>query len=270
MDQIKDLLADARLPRLEARMLAERALGRTRAWMIAHDTDALTPAQRQAYEALAARRLAGEPMAYVLGEREFMGHVFAVTPAVLIPRPDTEVMVETALAFLHERAGARVVDLGTGSGAIAVSVALGAPTADVSATDLSADALAVARANAQRLGARVRFHQGSWYGALPEGERFDLILSNPPYIHRDDAHLAQGDLRFEPPGALTDHADGLSALAELAAGAPGRLAPGGAIWLEHGWDQAQAVRALLTAAGLRQVESRTDLAGIERISGGYL
>ncbi|OZI42675.1 peptide chain release factor N(5)-glutamine methyltransferase [Bordetella genomosp. 5] len=270
MAQIKDLLADPRLPRLEARMLAERALGRTRAWMIAHDTDALTAAQHEAYQALAARRIAGEPMAYVLGEREFMGHVFAVSPAVLIPRPDTELLVETALAFLRERPRARVVDLGTGSGAIAVSVALGAPEADVRATDLSADALAVAGANAARLDARVTFHQGSWYQALPADAVFDLILSNPPYIHRDDAHLTQGDLRFEPPGALTDHQDGLSALAELAHGAVARLAPGGAIWLEHGWDQAVAVRALLVQAGLRQVESRRDLGGIERISGGYL
>jgi len=270
MAQIKDLLADPRLPRLEARMLAERALGRTRAWMIAHDTDALTAVQQEAYEALAARRIAGEPMAYVLGEREFMGHVFAVSPAVLIPRPDTELLVETALAFLREHPRARVVDLGTGSGAIAVSVALGAPEADVRATDLSADALAVAGANAARLDARVTFHQGSWYQALPADAAFDLILSNPPYIHRDDAHLTEGDLRFEPPGALTDHQDGLSALAELAHGAVARLAPGGAIWLEHGWDQAVAVRALLVQAGLRQVESRRDLGGIERISGGYL
>ncbi|RIQ18705.1 peptide chain release factor N(5)-glutamine methyltransferase [Bordetella avium] len=268
--QIKDLLQDRRLPRLEARMLVEQVWRQSRAWLLAHDDDEARPDLVAAYETLAQRRLAGEPMAYVIGEREFMGHVFQVTPAVLIPRPDTETLVEAALAFLKTRPQARVLDLGTGSGAIAVSIALACPQAEVSATDLSAEALAVARGNADRLGVRLHLAQGSWFAALDADARFDLIVSNPPYIHRNDAHLAQGDLRFEPRGALTDGADGLAALAEIALEAPGRLLPGGALWMEHGWDQAAAVRALLQEAGLRDVASQPDLAGIERISGGFL
>ncbi|OZI71956.1 peptide chain release factor N(5)-glutamine methyltransferase [Bordetella genomosp. 12] len=267
---IKDLLQDSRLPRLEARMLVEQVWRRSRAWLLAHDDEPADAALAAAYEALAQRRLAGEPMAYVIGEREFMGHVFRVTPAVLIPRPDTETLVEAALAFLQGRSQARVLDLGTGSGAIAISIALACPQAQVTATDLSAQALAVARANAQGLGAALTFAQGSWFEAVAAGSQFDLIVSNPPYIHAEDAHLGQGDLRFEPRSALTDGGDGLAALAEIARHAPARLLPGGAIWMEHGWDQAPAVRALLQEAGLRDVASRQDLAGIERISGGFL
>jgi len=309
--QAHGLMAQSGLPRLEARMLLAHVLGRPQAWLLAHDTDALAPADAAAFLDLAARRLAGEPMAYLLGEREFMGHLLRVTPEVLIPRPETELLVETGLAHLrgldagmqagdaaepqegHGPAAASagpdpapvtspdptpaagpdrwaVADLGTGSGAIAVSLALACPRAAVTATDASAAALAVAAGNAQRLGARVDFRQGDWYGALPPGARYHLIVANPPYIAAGDAHLQEGDLRHEPPAALTDGADGLSALRVLAVGAPARLAPGGAVWLEHGWDQAQAVRALLAAAGLRGVASRRDLAGIERISGGYL
>lgn len=251
-------------------MLLEHVLGRPRAWLLAHDTDPIDPRAEAGYQALAARRLAGEPMAYLLGEREFMGHVFRVTPDVLIPRPDTELLAETAIAALAGRHGAAMLDLGTGSGAIAVSVALACPQADVSATDRSAEALAVAEGNARQLGARVRFLLGDWYAAVPRGERFDLIVSNPPYIDSTDPHLAQGDLRFEPRGALTDGGDGLGDLARIIAGAAPYLRPGGALWLEHGWDQAEAVRALLRAADFRNVESRPDLAGIERISGGNL
>jgi len=303
--QAHGLMAQSGLPRLEARMLLAYVLGRPQAWLLAHDTDALAPADAAAFLDLAARRLAGEPMAYLLGEREFMGHLLRVTPEVLIPRPETELLVEAGLAHLRSLGAAilpgdaaqphgagalaaaaggptpdpapaagpdrwAVADLGTGSGAIAVSLALACPRAAVTATDASAAALAVAAGNAQRLGARVDFRQGDWYGALPPGARYHLIVANPPYIAAGDAHLQEGDLRHEPPAALTDGADGLSALRVLAAGAPGRLAPGGAVWLEHGWDQAQAVRALLAAAGLRGVASRRDLAGIERISGGYL
>lgn len=268
--QIKDLLLDRRLPRLEARMLVEQVWRQTRAWLLAHDCDAAEPERVAAFEALVQRRLSGEPMAYVIGEREFMGHTFEVSPAVLIPRPDTETLVEAALELLAGRSAPHVLDMGTGSGAIAVSIALACPAAQVTATDLSAEALAVARANAARLGAAVEFAQGSWFAALAAGRQFDLIVSNPPYIHREDEHLEQGDLRFEPRGALTDGADGLAALAEIARGAPARLRPGGALWMEHGWDQAQAVRGLLQEAGLKNVASRRDLAGIERISGGFL
>jgi len=278
MTRIRDLLVASPLPRLEARMLLEHVLQRPRVWLLAHDDAALEANQVTAYAALAARRVAGEPMAYLLGTREFMGHAFHVTPEVLIPRPETEHLVEAAIAHLSACTSAHpdVADLGTGSGAIAIAVALACPHARVTASDTSAAALAVACGNARRLqegaglGAPITFHQGDWYTALPADARYDLILANPPYIARHDPHLGEGDVRFEPRAALTDGADGLAALRTLAAGAPARLKPGGAIWLEHGWDQAAGVRALLMDAGLRNVASRRDLAGIERISGGYL
>jgi len=274
--RIRDLLATNQLPRLEARMLLEHVLQRPRAWLLAHDDEVLNADQMAAYTALAARRQGGEPMAYLLGAREFMGHTFHVTPEVLIPRPETEYLVEAAIAHLSACASAHpdVADLGTGSGAIAVCVALACPSARVTASDASASALAVARSNARHLqaglGSPILFCQGDWYAALPADARYDLILANPPYIARHDPHLREGDVRFEPRAALTDEADGLAALRLLAAGAAGRLKPGGAIWLEHGWDQAAAVRALLIEAGLRDVSSRRDLADIERLSGGYL
>jgi len=267
---VRDLAAASGLPRLEARMLLEHALGVSRTWLLAHDTDPLPAGACRDFERLAGRRRAGEPMAYLVGRREFMGRDFAVTPDVLIPRPETELLVETALDLAAASPGVRILDLGTGSGAIAVSLALALPRAEIWATDASAPALEVARANAQRLGARLRLRQGDWYAALPPGLRFDLVVSNPPYIAAGDPHLEQGDLRFEPATALTDGADGLAAVRAIVADAPGRLVPGGALWLEHGWDQAEAVRACLAAAGFGGVASRRDLAGIERISGGAL
>lgn len=268
--QIKSLLLDTRLPRLEVRMLLEHVLDKPRAWLLAHDTDALAPEVAAAYEALALRRLAGEPMAYLLGHREFMGHRFRVTPDVLIPRPDTEVLVETALECIDGLTGPMVLDLGTGSGAIAVSIALARRDARVMASDVSAAALAVAAANAWELTAAVRFVEGSWYEAVPVGEGFDLIVSNPPYVASDDPHLDHGDLRFEPRGALTDGAGGLEDLARIVEGAGAHLKPGGSLWMEHGWDQAEQVRDMLRQAGFADVHSRQDLAGIERISGGRL
>ncbi|CAB3820086.1 peptide chain release factor N(5)-glutamine methyltransferase [Achromobacter denitrificans] len=268
--QLKTLLLDARLPRLEVRMLLEHVLGKPRAWLLAHDTDPLLPEVAAGYESLAQRRLSGEPMAYLLGHREFMGHRFRVTPDVLIPRPDTEVLVETALECLAGLAAPAVLDLGTGSGAIAISIALARRDARVMASDVSAAALAVAAANAWDLAASVRLVEGSWYEAVPAGEGFDLIVSNPPYVASDDPHLDQGDVRFEPRGALTDGAGGLEDLARIARGAGRHLKRGGALWMEHGWDQAEAVRDLLAQAGFDGVHSRRDLAGIERISGGRL
>ena len=270
MAAAKDILFQSGLPRLEARMLLEHVLRKPRVWILAHDTDPLPAEAVARYQALAARRAAGEPMAYLVGEREFMGHSLRVGPDVLIPRPDTELLVETALEWLRGFESLSVLDMGTGSGAIAISIALARPDVAVLATDRSMPALKVAAENALRLNARVHFAAGDWYEAVPPTHRFDLIVANPPYIAAADPHLEQGDLRFEPRGALTDGADGLAALRTIVAGAPARLNPGGAVWVEHGWDQAAAVRQLLADAGLRGVASRRDLAGIERISGGYL
>lgn len=269
---VRSLLRESPLPRLETQMLLQRALKVPRVWLIAHDTDSLDGVQVARYESLLARRLAGEPMAYLIGHREFMGYDFEVEPGVLIPRPETELLVETAIAELARRriANPRVLDLGTGSGAIAVSVALARPDAVVVATDFSAAALEVARRNAHALGAQVTFLQGSWFDAVAGQPAFDLIVSNPPYIHSGDPHLNQGDLRYEPVAALTDGEDGLGALTHIVTYATQWLAPGGALWMEHGYDQAAAVRQLLLAAGFRHVNSHTDLAGIERISGGNL
>ncbi|VCU71108.1 Release factor glutamine methyltransferase [Pigmentiphaga humi] len=266
----RELIASSGLPRPEAGLLLQRAARVSRTWLIAHDDEPLPEDAVRRFQDWAARRRAGEPVAYLLGEREFMSHAFTVTPAVLIPRPETELLVETALAHLAGRHAPRVLDLGTGSGAIAVSIALARPDAHVTATDSSAEALAVAAGNARRLGARVDFRQGSWYDALRDTPAlpFDVIVSNPPYIASGDVHLSQGDLRFEPPQALTDRADGLQALRAIASGARPHLAPGGALWMEHGWDQAEDVRDMLRTGGFQEVASRRDLAGIERISGG--
>ncbi|TCP10979.1 [protein release factor]-glutamine N5-methyltransferase [Crenobacter luteus] len=268
MTSYDDLLRDAGLPRLEARLLLETASGLTRAQLIARGDEAAPDRVVAAFQTMAGARRRGEPVAYLVGAREFFGRAFRVAPGVLIPRPETEHLVEAALARLPRERACRAVDLGTGSGIVAVTLALEAPAWTVDAADISAGALAIARDNADRLGAPVRFHRGSWYDALPAGERYDLIASNPPYIAAGDRHLEQGDLRFEPRGALTDGADGLACLRELAAGAPGRLAPGGWLIVEHGYDQAGAVRALFAAAGLARVETLVDLAGLDRITLG--
>lgn len=256
------------LPRLEAQMLLLHALGQppqARAWLLAHDDDALPADAATRLHALATRRLAGEPMAYLTGEKHFHGLRLRVDARVLDPRDDTETLVDWALALLPPDAPRRVLDLGTGSGAIALAIAHARPRARVTATDASADALAVARANAGRLGLALELRHGDWLAPLAD-ERFDLIVSNPPYIAEGDAHLPA--LAHEPRGALVSGADGLDDLRRIVATAPAHLAPGGWLLLEHGWDQAAAVRALLTDAGFTQVQSRRDLAGIERCSGG--
>lgn len=257
---------------LENRILLCHATGLSRVQLITQSDRPLTPEEAQHLDALVARRLQGEPIAYIVGRREFFGLEFQVGPAVLIPRPDTELIVELALERLPQREETppRLLDMGTGSGAIAVAVAVTRPDAAVTALDVSPDALAIAQANAAANGANVRFLHSSWFDALDAGATFDVIASNPPYIAAGDAHLAQGDLRFEPPGALTDHADGLSALRIIVAGAARHLAPGGWLLLEHGYDQAAAVRALLLAAGFAEVQSWKDLGHIERVSGGRI
>lgn len=249
---------------LENRILLCHALGLTRVGLITQAQRILSAPEAQALEALVERRLGGEPIAYIVGRREFFGLDFRVTDAVLIPRPDTELLVELALERLP--AQGRMLDMGTGSGAIAVAVAHTRPDARVSALDLSEAALEVARANAASHGAAVRFLRSDWFGGV-ENEQFDLIVSNPPYIAAADAHLAQGDLRFEPASALTDHADGLSALRTIGAGAARHLAPQGWLLMEHGYDQAAQVRALLEGHGYTEAQSWQDLGGIWRVTG---
>jgi release factor glutamine methyltransferase len=250
---------------IDLRILLCHALGISRTALITQSERALSADEAARVSALLQRRLDGEPVAYIVGRREFFGLDFETTPAVLIPRPDTELLVELALDRLPPRG--RVLDMGTGSGAIAVAIAHQRPDASVTALDVSEEALAVATRNALRNGAGVRFLHSDWFGAVA-GEQFELIVSNPPYIAAGDRHLSEGDLRFEPGGALTDFADGLSALRTIAAGAPARLAPGSWLLMEHGYDQADAVRGLLSAAGYTEVQSWRDLAGIERVSGG--
>lgn len=250
---------------VDQRILVCHALGITRTALITQSERVLSDEEAARITQLLQRRENGEPVAYIVGSREFYGLQFETTPAVLIPRPDTELLVELALERLPPRA--RVVDLGTGSGAIAVALAHTRPDASVTALDVSHEALAVAARNAQRNGAQVRFLHSDWFSAVA-GERFDLIVSNPPYIADGDRHLSEGDLRFEPSGALTDFADGLSALRKLIDGAPLHAAPPSWLLMEHGYDQAQAVRALLAEAGYSEVQSWRDLAGIERVSGG--
>jgi release factor glutamine methyltransferase len=255
------------LPALEARILIGFALQLSRIQLITQSERVLTDNEAQYIATLVCRRMAGEPIAYIVGEREFYGLPFHTTPAVLIPRPETELLVELALDRMPDKGC--LLDLGTGSGAIAVAVAHTLPNAKVTAIDASSEALAIASRNAQRHGAQVRFLQSDWYAALG-GERFDVIAANPPYIVAEDPHLSQGDLRFEPVDALTDHADGLSALRNIVADAPMHLANRGWLLMEHGYDQADAVRKLLAAAGFSNIESWSDLAGIERVSGGQL
>ena len=248
-------------------MLLERLLGKTRVWLIAHADEAAGAEAEQAFAALAGRRRQGEPIAYILGEREFYGLEFRVAPAVLIPRPETELLVELALARIPESAAVRVLDLGTGSGAIAVALAKQRPQARLTAVDVDYAALSIARANARRHRVSVRFFCGDWFGAL-SGETFDLIVSNPPYVAAEDPHLVMGDVRFEPQRALVGGADGLDCIRAIVANAGAHLRPGAWLLFEHGYDQAEACRALLEAEGYREVQSWPDLAGIPRVSGG--
>ncbi|WP_075255674.1 peptide chain release factor N(5)-glutamine methyltransferase [Herbaspirillum camelliae] len=262
------VLKTAPLDPLENRILLCHALRLTRVQLITQSERQLSAAEAETLAALLARRLRGEPIAYIVGQREFYGLDLRVSPDVLIPRPDTELLVELALERLPQ--GGSALDMGTGSGAIAVAIAHTRPDAQVTALDASPAALAIARENASTHQVRVRLLESDWYGALEEAQPFDLIVSNPPYIVAGDIHLSQGDLRFEPVDALTDHADGLSDLRTIIEGAPAHLKAGGWLLMEHGYDQAAAVRALLTGSGWREVQSWRDLAGIERVSGARL
>ncbi len=257
------------LDRLDTRLLLMHGLGLTRIQLITRSEQALDASQVQVLRGLLQRRLNGEPVAYIVQEREFFGLNFYVTPDVLIPRPDTELLVELALKYAPPDSS--LLDLGTGSGAIAVAVAHQRPDISVCALDISPAALAVAQENARRhlQPDRLELLQSDWYQAVAD-RKFNTIVSNPPYIVKGDHHLSEGDLRFEPLNALTDHGDGLSAYRSLVNQAHLHLQSGGWILMEHGYDQADAVRNLLTAAGLIHSQSWLDLAGIERVSGGQL
>ena len=314
---IDDLIRHSQLPRAEARRLLASLTGQPLTWFMAHGDDPADPDIAARFHTLAERRRAGEPLAYLLGQQEFYGRPFAVSPAVLIPRADTETLVETALEQLlllrqqrrtvdvpgaeapalvsppaqthacqgqsradaqapHSNTSSRpahqplsLLELGTGSGIIAITLALEAPDTEVHAVERSPEALAVAQQNANTLGAhRIHWHAGSWWQALACPRRFDLIVSNPPYIAANDHHLQQGDLRFEPPQALAAGPDGLDDLRILIGGAPAHLNPGGWLLLEHGYDQEAPVQALLRDAGFADVFTRRDLAGQPRVSGG--
>lgn len=255
------------LTRLDAQLLLLQALGRgasERAWLLTHDQDPIEATAQAQFEALCERRRAGEPVAYLLGRREFMGLELAVDARVLVPRPDTETLVEWALALMTDRRSPRILDLGTGSGAIALALAHQRPDAQVQGVDRSAPALAVARANGERLGLAVQWRQACWLEGSQTG--WDLIVSNPPYIPEGDPHLPA--LAHEPTSALVAGPEGLDDLHHLIAAAPPYLASGGWLLLEHGWNQSEAVRQALVRAGFCEVQSRKDLAGHTRCSGG--
>jgi release factor glutamine methyltransferase len=261
------------LGRLDAQLLLAHCLQRPRPWLIAHDSDPLAEAPLQAFLALARRRAGGEPLAYLVGTKEFHGLTLEVGPAVLVPRPDTETLVDWAIELLAasgpftDVGRPRVVDLGTGSGAIALAIGHACPHAAVTAIDASPDALAVARRNGERLGVAVEWLASDWWSAL-DGRRFELIVGNPPYVRDGDAHLR--DLAHEPLGALAAGPDGLRALRAIVAGARAHAAPSAWLVLEHGFDQADAVRSLLAEVGGQPIVTRTDLAGQPRCTAARL
>ncbi|TAG06321.1 MAG: peptide chain release factor N(5)-glutamine methyltransferase [Betaproteobacteria bacterium] len=295
MRDVFSLATAQALPRNELRMLLQFALERDAAWLIAHDNDELAEQQRSAIESLISRRIAGEPIAYLIGEREFYGRAFQCSPAALIPRPETELLVETTLALVPSPWGGglgrgsppahslpqsnslspalppggrelRLLDIGTGTGCIAVTLALELPSLNVTAVDVSPAALKLAQINAAHLGANIQFIESNWFTAIAPDARFDLIVSNPPYIVPGDTHLSQGDLRFEPAIALADSVDGLQSYRELANGAMKHLNPGGWLIVEHGYDQGESVPALFRDAGFVDVEMKRDLADLPRVT----
>ncbi len=265
--QIAEALRHGRtlgVARLDIQLLLSHLLSQPRSWLLAHDDVLLNAEQSQTLCAQLTRRAGGEPLAYVLGAAEFRGLRLQVTPAVLVPRPETEVVVEWALEHLPTRSAVPVLDLGTGSGAIALALKQSRPRARLWASDASAEALAVARGNGQRLGLDVEWLPGDWWAPFG-GHRFQLVISNPPYVAGDDLHLAA--LGHEPRAALTPEGDGLGALRRIITGAPAHLLPGAWLLLEHGHDQAADVQRLLSQAGFLQPQTRADLAGLPRCTG---
>ncbi|HUY04405.1 MAG TPA: peptide chain release factor N(5)-glutamine methyltransferase [Rhodocyclaceae bacterium] len=271
MSRIDEQLARSRtlIAPAEARLLLAYVLGRSHAWLAAHGEEAMGAEESERFAELVSRRVRGEPIAYLLGSREFYGRSFAVTNEVLIPRPETELLVDLAIAKLAGAGGnsasPAILDLGAGSGCLGITLALEIPGARVTAADVSSAALALARRNARALAAMLHLVESDWFSDLGE-ERFDLVVANPPYIAENDPHLGQGDLRYEPQLALASGADGLAALRRIVAQAPRHLESGGWLLVEHGYDQGPAVAALMRAAGLAAIEQRRDLAGILRVS----
>jgi release factor glutamine methyltransferase len=260
------LKLDAREARLEARLLMQAALGKDHAWLLAHEHDHFDAPALTLFTTALERRLKGEPIAYILGKREFYGLELQVTPDTLIPRPDTETLVEAALKLTPADSSCNLLDLGTGSGAIALAIAAARPLAEVTAVDASAAALEIATGNAAALKiGNVRFLCSNWFSNLP-GQIFDLIVSNPPYIPSADEHLRQGDLRFEPLSALASGVDGLDDIRQIVAAAPQHLRPGGWLLLEHGYDQSAQVADLMRREGFVEVSHHPDLAGILRVT----
>lgn len=267
---VKALDLEPREARLEAQILAAHALGVNRAWLIAHDRDGLPLDEANNVETLIARREKGEPVAYILGEREFYGRMFNVSPDVLIPRPETELLVEAALERLPKARPARILDLGTGSGCIAISIALARPDCEITAVDASPVAVEMARLNAARLAAEgIHFRASDWYAGI-DVKNFDMVVSNPPYIAETDEHLRRGDLRSEPISALSAGEDGLRDIRRIIAEAPSHLGATGWLLLEHGYDQASACADLLLAAGFTNVGCLQDFARLDRVSMGRL
>ena len=252
----------------DARLLLRHVCRASAAHLAAWPEEVLHVAQWRTFQQLVERRTAGEPIAYLTGEREFYGRPFLVNASVLIPRPETELLVELSIARFAAVPRPRVLDLGTGSGILAITLALELDRPEVTATDISRDALAVANTNALRLGAGITFLWSDWYTLLRRNDRFQLIVANPPYIVEDDPHLAQGDLRFEPLTALASGPDGLRALAAIIAGAGRHLEDGGWLFLEHGYNQADAVRDLLAEAGFSHIATWKDIADIDRVCAG--
>jgi release factor glutamine methyltransferase len=256
---------------LEAALLLCHLLDKPRSHLYAWPEQELTANQMRQFSQLLERRLSGEPLAYILGLREFWSLQLEVNPDTLIPRPETELLVEIALTHLDDSQASRIADLGTGSGAIALAIGRERPDCHIDATDLKPQTLQTARSNAQRLGiGNLEFHLGSWYSALPRGAHYRLLLSNPPYIADDDPHLCQGDLPREPRAALASGPDGLQAIRQLCADAPAHLEAGGWLIFEHGFEQGAAARSLLQQAGFVEIQTHQDLAGLDRVTEGCL
>ncbi|NWG38817.1 MAG: peptide chain release factor N(5)-glutamine methyltransferase [Hydrogenophilaceae bacterium] len=256
---------DRQSARMEVRLLLATLANKSPSWVMAHEQDVLAPHEENGFQDMLKRRLSGEPIAYILGHREFFGRVFSITPDVLIPRPETELLVELVLEKCRGRNTLDLLDLGTGSGCIAITLALNCPTAKVAAVDNSLKALEMARKNAQQLDAVVEFIHGNWFEPLT-GRKFDMIVANPPYISPMDPHLRQGDVRFEPRNALVAREFGLAHIRSIVEQAKSHLKSEGLLVLEHGYDQSAQVRALMKKSGYAEVESRRDLSDIERVT----